>query len=78
MAILNVEWCNFVVFSNDSVIVDCILADYDYWKKMCNTLDEFYMNHACYPEILSGTIFTLCIACNRYTHYTVHTFYSCT
>ena len=56
MAILNVEWCDFVVFSNDSVIVDRILADYDYWKKICDTLDEFYMKHVI-PEILSGTIF---------------------
>ena len=31
MAILNVEWCDFVVFSNGSVIVDRIFAD---------TLDE--------------------------------------
>ena len=56
MAILNVEWCNFVVFSNGSVIVDRILADHDYWTKMCNTLDEFYMQHVI-PEILGGRIF---------------------
>ena len=56
MAILNVKWYNFVVFSNGSVIVDHILADYDYWKKMCDTLDEFYMKHII-PEILNGTIF---------------------
>ena len=42
MAILNVEWCDFVVFSNGSVVVDRILADYDYWAKMSKTLDEFY------------------------------------
>ena len=56
MAILNVEWCDFVIFSNGSVIVDRILADHDYWTKMCDTLDEFYMQHVI-PEILSGTIF---------------------
>ena len=56
MAILDVEWCDFVVFSNASVVVDCILADYDYWTKMCDMLDEFYMQHVI-PEILSGTIF---------------------
>ena len=56
MAILNVEWCDFVVFSNGSVIVDRILADHDYWTKICNTLDEFYMQHVI-PEILGGRIF---------------------
>ena len=55
MAILNVEWCDFVVFSNGSVVVDCILADYDYWIKMCNTLDESYMHH----EILGRRIFLM-------------------
>ena len=56
MAILNVEWCDFVVFSNGSVIVDRILADHDYWTKMCDVLDEFYVQHVV-PEILSGRIF---------------------
>ena len=56
MAILNVEWCDFVVFSNGSVIVDRILADHDYWTKMCNTLDKFYMQHVI-PEILGERIF---------------------
>ena len=46
----------FVVFSNGSVIVDRILADFDYWKKMCDILGEFYMKHVI-PEILSGPIF---------------------
>ena len=55
MAILNVEWCDFVVFSNGSVIVDRILADHDYWTKMCDVLDEFYVQHVV-PEILSGRI----------------------
>ena len=56
MAILNVEWCDFVVFSNDVVVVDRILADYDYWSELCETLEEFYVHHVI-PEILSGTIF---------------------
>ena len=56
MAILNVEWCDFVVYSNGSVIVDRILADYDYWTKMCEVLDEFYIYHIG-PEILSGRVF---------------------
>ena len=56
MAILNVEWCDFVVFSNGSVIVDCILADHDHWIKMCDVLDEFYVQHVV-PEIVSGRIF---------------------
>ena len=31
MAIVNVEWCDFMVFSNGSAIANCILADHDYW-----------------------------------------------
>ena len=30
MTILNVEWCDFVVYSNGAVVVDRILADFDY------------------------------------------------
>ena len=40
MAVLGVEWCNFIVFSNDTVVVDRIVADYDsgwiYWKSWNN------------------------------------------
>ena len=56
LAILNVEWCDFVVYNNGSVIVDRILADYVYWTKMCEVLDEFYIHHIVL-EILSGRIF---------------------
>ena len=31
MAMLDIEWCDFIVFSNDTVEVDRIVADYDYW-----------------------------------------------
>ena len=34
MAILNVEWCDFVVHSNGVVVVDRILADYIYWTEL--------------------------------------------
>uniref|UniRef100_A0A1X7TTM1 Uncharacterized protein n=1 Tax=Amphimedon queenslandica TaxID=400682 RepID=A0A1X7TTM1_AMPQE len=30
MAILNVDWCDFVVYSKDTVIVDHIVRDFDY------------------------------------------------
>ena len=33
MAVIGVEWCDFVVYSNGKVVVDCILADVDYWDK---------------------------------------------
>jgi len=32
MAIIGVEWCNSVVYSNGSVIVDQITAGTDQWK----------------------------------------------
>ena len=34
MAVLNVEWCDFTVFSNGTVVVDRIIADYDYWTEL--------------------------------------------
>ena len=37
MAVLDVEWSGFIVFSNDTIIFDRIIADYDYW---INLLDE--------------------------------------
>ena len=56
MAILNVEWCNFVVYSNGGVVVDRIQADFDYWTELCDVLDNFYVQYLV-PEILSGSIF---------------------
>ena len=56
MAIMNIEWCDFVVYSNGEVIVDHIVADYDYWTELNDKLDNFYMQYVV-PEVLSGTIF---------------------
>ena len=53
MAIIGVEWCDFVVYSNDSVIVDRIIADADYWNHLSERLEQFYVTHVI-PEILSG------------------------
>lgn len=52
MAILNcVEWCDFVVFSNNTVIVDRII-DFNYWTALCEKLDTFYAQYVV-PEIFS-------------------------
>ena len=56
IAILGVEWCDFVVYSNRAVIVDCILADVEYWSKLEQPLEDFYVHHVI-PEILSRKIF---------------------
>ena len=56
MAIMNVKWCDFVVYSNGEVIVDRIMADYDYWTELNDKLDNFYMQYVV-PETLSGAIF---------------------
>ena len=39
MAILDVEWCDFVVFSKGEVVVDRILADLDYWNDLEEKLE---------------------------------------
>jgi len=43
MAVLDVQWCNFVVFSNNTVVVDQIVADYDYWIDLLEKLKQFYL-----------------------------------
>ena len=44
MAVLDTEWCDFVVFSNDTVVVDRIVADYDYWMDLLEKLEQFTYN----------------------------------
>ena len=56
MAILDVEWCDFVVFSKGEVVVDRILADLDYWNNLEEKLEQFYLQHVV-PELLSKHIF---------------------
>lgn len=56
MAIMDVEWCDFVVYSNGEVTVDRIVADFDYWTELNEVLDNFYIQYVV-PEIFSGTIF---------------------
>ena len=56
MAILGVEWCDFVVYSNGMVVVDRILADADYWENLEEKLEHFYLYHVV-PELLSRCIF---------------------
>ena len=40
LAITNKEWCDFVVFSNNEVVVDRILADLEYWNHLEEKLEE--------------------------------------
>jgi len=56
LAIMSREWCDFVVYGNREVVVDCMLADLEYWSTLEEKLEEFYV---CYmvPEILPGKIF---------------------
>jgi len=44
MAILEVEWCDFVVFSGGEIVIDRILADVEYWNSLCEKLDGFYVS----------------------------------
>ena len=56
MAILDVEWCDFVVFSKGEVIADRILADLDYWNDLEEKLEQFYLQYVV-PELLSKHMF---------------------
>ena len=55
IAILGVEWHDFVVYSNKAVAVDHILADLEYWNDLEQVLEDFYLHHVI-PEILSRKI----------------------
>lgn len=41
MAVLDVEWCGLIVFSNDTVIADWIITDYDYWINLLESWNNF-------------------------------------
>lgn len=56
LAVIDREWCDFVVYSNGEVVVDRILADLDYWNTLVHKLEQFYVCNVI-PEILSGKIF---------------------
>jgi len=66
MAILGVEWCDFVVYSNGTVAVDRILADADYWKNLEEKLEQFYFYNVV-PELLSRHIFLEKFGATTYT-----------
>ena len=52
--ILGVEWCDLIVYSNNAVVVDHILADLEYWNELEQVLEDFNV-HYVIPEILSRT-----------------------
>ena len=56
MAIIGVEWCDFIVYSNGQIVVDRIIADNDYWDHLFEKLEDFNVQHVI-PEVLSGRIF---------------------
>ena len=56
MAILGIEWCDFVVYSKGEIVIDRILADLNYWDHLSQKLEQFYIQHVI-PEVLSGKIF---------------------
>ena len=59
MAIINVEWCNFVVFSGGKIFVDKIWFNLDYWSELLlPKLHMFYVRVT--REILSGRHFVEC------------------
>ena len=39
IAVLDVEWYDFAVFNNDTVVVDRIVADCDYWVDLLEKLE---------------------------------------
>ena len=56
MAVIGVEWCDFVAYSNGEVVADRILADVEYWDILSEKLENLYV-HYVVPEISSGKFF---------------------
>ena len=53
MAILTVDWFDFVVFSGGAVAVERILFNLDYWQeRLLPKMQSFYRHHSA-KEILS-------------------------
>ena len=55
LAVIGIEWCDFVVYRNGEVVVDRL----DYWSTLEQKLEEFYV-HNVIPEILPG-IWFICV-----------------
>ena len=48
MAIMELDWCDFVVYSGDVVFVDCIWFDLDCWVNiLLPKLKSFYVCACC-------------------------------
>lgn len=59
MAIMELEWCDFVVYSGDVILGDRIWGDLDYWVNiLLPKLTSFYVHIA--REILCGKYFMEC------------------
>ena len=66
MAIMELEWCDFVVYSGDVVFVDRIWFDPDYWVNIVlPKLKSFYAHVA--HEMLCGKYFMKCYECEHTT-----------
>ena len=58
--ILGLDWCDFVVYSGNAVVVDRIMRDVSFWEdKLLPTLEKFFAEHVL-PEIWSGKLFSVC------------------
>ena len=66
MAVMELEWCDFVVYSGDVVFVERIWFDLDYWFDiLLPKLKSFYVHIA--HEMLSGKYFMECYKCEHAT-----------
>ena len=65
MAVIGIEWCDFVVYSYGEVVVNHILSDLEYWDVLSEKLEDFYV-HYVVPEILSENFFKKNIVVNLF------------
>ena len=76
MADLNVEWCDFVVFSGRAVAVERILFNLDYWQETLLPKLQSFDRHHIAKEILSGEyFFEMCIVAD--TALSISSFIDC-
>lgn len=52
LGILNLEWCDFVVWTNVDLHVERVKADPEFWQLQCLPKLEYYYYNIMLPEIV--------------------------
>ncbi len=45
LALTGAKWCDFVLYTNKGILIECIMLDETKWADVAQKLDMFYFNH---------------------------------